>query len=147
MPSATGTHRSDRSHPGIYAVGIPVLSASAASVRTRAGRMSIMSRGSKSVLLIPEQVRRSLANLGESLAIARVRRKQSQRDWANRIGVSIPTLIKMERGDPSVGMSVYATALWIMGKSSELGSLAAPESDLRGATLRNQRLPGQRYHY
>jgi len=40
MPSATGTHRSDRSHPGIYAVGVPVLCASAASVRTRAGRMS-----------------------------------------------------------------------------------------------------------
>ena len=86
-------------------------------------------------MLIPEQVRRSLANLGESLAIARVRRKQSQRDWANRIGVSIPTLIKMERGDPSVGMSVYATALWIMGKSSELGSLAAPESDLGALEL------------
>jgi len=94
-----------------------------------------MSRGSKSVLLIPEQVKRSLVNLGESLAIARVRRKQSQRDWANRIGVSIPTLIKMERGDPSVGVSVYATALWIMGKSSELGSLAAPESDLGALEL------------
>ena len=85
--------------------------------------------------MIPEQVQRSLVNLGESLAIARVRRKQSQRDWANRIGVSIPTLIKMERGDPSVGVSVYATALWIVGKSSELGSLAAPESDLGALEL------------
>lgn len=94
-----------------------------------------MSRESKSVLMIPEQVQRSLVNLGESLAIARVRRKQSQRDWANRIGVSIPTLIKMERGDPSVGVSVYATALWIVGKSSELGSLAAPESDLGALEL------------
>ena len=94
-----------------------------------------MSRESKSVLMIPEQVKRSLVNLGESLAIARVRRKQSQRDWANRIGVSIPTLIKMERGDPSVGVSVYATALWIVGKSSELGSLAAPESDLGALEL------------
>jgi len=94
-----------------------------------------MSRESKSILLIPEQVKRSLVNLGESLAIARVRRKQSQKDWANRIGVSIPTLIKMERGDPSVSMSVYATALWIMGRSSELGSLAAPESDLGALEL------------
>ena len=94
-----------------------------------------MLRESKSVLMIPEQVKRSLVNLGESLAIARVRRKQSQRDWANRIGVSIPTLIKMERGDPSVGVSVYATALWIVGKSSELGSLAAPESDLGALEL------------
>jgi transcriptional regulator with XRE-family HTH domain len=94
-----------------------------------------MSRESKSVSLLPEQVRRSLVNLGESLAIARVRRKQSQRDWASRIGVSIPTLIKMERGDPSVGMSVYATALWMMGKSSELGTLAAPESDLGAIEL------------
>jgi DNA-binding XRE family transcriptional regulator len=94
-----------------------------------------MSRESKSILLIPEQVKRSLVNLGESLAIARVRRKQSQKDWANRIGVSIPTLIKMERGDPSVSMSVYATALWMIGRSSELGSLAAPESDLGAIEL------------
>jgi hypothetical protein len=32
-------------------------------------------------------------------------------------------------------MSVYATALWMMGKSSELGTLAAPESDLGAIEL------------
>jgi len=30
---------------------------------------------------------------------------------ANRMAVSVPTLIRMEKGDPSVGMGGYATAL------------------------------------
>jgi hypothetical protein len=73
-----------------------------------------------------------LRALGEDLAIARGRRRESQRIWAKRLGVSIPTLIRMERGDPGVGAGIYATALWLIGKSAALADLAAPESD-RGA--------------
>jgi hypothetical protein len=35
----------------------------------------------------------------------------------------------MEKGDPSVSMGVYATALWLMDRASALGELAAPEHD------------------
>jgi hypothetical protein len=48
------------------------------------------------------------------------------------MGVSIPTLIRMERGDPGVGAGIYATALWLIGRSGALAALAAPGSD-RGA--------------
>ena len=44
--------------------------------------------------------------------------------------MSVPTLIKMEKGDPTVSMAVYATAIWMMGKSVSLESIASPESDL-----------------
>ena len=70
--------------------------------------------------------------LGEDLAIARKRRRESLKSWAQRIGVSEPTLIRMEKGDPSVSMGVYATALWMMGRSQALAEIAAPEHD-RGA--------------
>jgi hypothetical protein len=62
----------------------------------------------------------------------------AQRTWAKRLGVSIPTLIRMERGDPGVGMGVYVTVLWLIGRSSALADLAAPESD-RGALERDVR--------
>lgn len=70
-----------------------------------------------------------LRRLGEDLAIARKRRKEPRRLWAQRIGVSEPTLMRMERGDPSVAMGVYATALWLMGRAAALGEVAAPQHD------------------
>ncbi len=88
-----------------------------------------MSKVSTPVAARPFQVTQALQNLGEHLALARVRRGESQRDWAARIGVSAPTLIRMERGDVGVAMGVYATALWLMGRVQGLGELAAPELD------------------
>jgi hypothetical protein len=56
-----------------------------------------------------------------------------------RIGVSVPTLIRMEHGDPSVSIGVYATALWLLGLSGGLGELASPAKDLGAleATIRD----------
>lgn len=45
--------------------------------------------------------------------------------------MSVPTLIRLEKGDPSVSMGVYATALWLLGLSGELAGLADPAKDLR----------------
>jgi len=46
--------------------------------------------------------------------------------------VSVPTLLRLEAGEPSVSLGVLATALWLIGRDSALGSLAAPKDD-RGA--------------
>ena len=81
---------------------------------------------------MPPAAARALRGLGENLAIARIRRRESQRVWAKRLGISIPTLIRMERGDPGVGAGIYATALWLMGTVNALPGLAAPAED-RGA--------------
>ena len=78
---------------------------------------------------LPSAVAESLRKLGENLAIARVRRKEPQRLWAKRLGVSIPTLIRMEKGEPGVGMGIYATALWLMGRARALPELADPKHD------------------
>lgn len=90
-----------------------------------------MSKSSLALTSLPPEAASSLAALGEQLALARVRRNESQRQWAMRIGVSVPTLIRMERGDPSVSIGVYATALWLLGLSGALGELASPAKDLR----------------
>jgi transcriptional regulator with XRE-family HTH domain len=92
---------------------------------------------------LPPAVAQALRGLGENLAIARVRRRESQRTWAKRLGISVPTLIRMERGDPGVSAGIYATALWLMGRVNVLSNVAAPaedkgalESDVRGALKR-----------
>lgn len=79
---------------------------------------------------LPPVATSALRQLGENLAIARKRRKESQRSWAQRIGVSLPTLIRMEQGEPTVSMGVYASALWLMGRVQALSEVAAPANDL-----------------
>ena len=79
---------------------------------------------------LPPVAATAMRQLGENLAIARARRKESQRQWASRIGVSTPTLIRLEKGDPTVSMGAYASALWLMGRVQALPDVAAPEADL-----------------
>lgn len=105
-----------------------------------------MPKQSRALSSMPPLVLAQLQQLGEHLAIARKRRKASRRDWAARIGVTEPTLARMEKGDPSVAFGSYATALWLIGRVQALAELAAPELDLgaldsevRAAALRSVR--------
>jgi len=91
-----------------------------------------VSKISASLTSLPPAALQALQTLGENLAIARTRRRESQRNWARRLGISVPTLIRMERGDPTVSAGTYVTALWLMGTVSGLPDLAAPAND-RGA--------------
>jgi transcriptional regulator with XRE-family HTH domain len=72
----------------------------------------------------------ALRKLGADLGLARKRRKQSLRAWAARLEVSVPTLMKMEKGDAAVSIGVYATALWMVGRHEALSALADPKEDV-----------------
>lgn len=91
-----------------------------------------MPKASEATASLPPAASQALKKLGENLAIARVRRRESQRVWAKRVGVSVPTLIRLERGEPGVGIGILATALWMLGRVQALPELAEPEKD-RGA--------------
>jgi DNA-binding XRE family transcriptional regulator len=79
---------------------------------------------------LPPVAVKALRDLGENIAVARLRRREPQRAWAERIGISVPTYVRLEKGDPSVSMAAYAGALWLMGRVQALPGVAAPESDL-----------------
>lgn len=81
---------------------------------------------------MPPSTAAALAQLGADLAVARLRRKESLKTWAKRIGVSVPTLLRLESGEPTVSLGVLATALWLIGRDGALASLATPKED-RGA--------------
>ena len=81
---------------------------------------------------LPPATLSALETLGAHLAVARLRRKESLVSWALRLGVSVPTLMRMESGEPGVGIGIYATALWLIGRDGALADLASPEND-RGA--------------
>ena len=81
------------------------------------------------LLQLPPATAGAIGKLGADLAVARLRRKESLRSWALRLGVTVPTLQRLEAGDPSVGIGIVATALWLIQRDGELGKLAAPEHD------------------
>ena|SRR5215207_125548 len=89
-----------------------------------------MPRRSEAVDSLPSAVASALTRLGADLATARKRRKQSLRNWATRLNVSVPTLMKLEKGDPAVSAGVYATALWMIQRHGALAALADPREDL-----------------
>jgi transcriptional regulator with XRE-family HTH domain len=91
-----------------------------------------MSKTPTALTQMPQSTLAALAQLGADLAVARLRRKESLKTWAKRLGVSVPTLLRLEAGEPTVSLGVVATALWLIGRDSALGSLAAPKDD-RGA--------------
>jgi len=88
-----------------------------------------MSKSSEHNEWLPPQALVALSQLGSNLALARVRRKESLRAWAARIGVSVSTVQRVEAGDPGVGMGVYLAALWLIGRASALAELADPSMD------------------
>ena len=100
---------------------------------------------SQAVRSLPSPAVNALRRLGADLAIARKRRKESLKTWATRMQVSVPTLMKMEKGDPTVSMGVYATALWLINRHEALGEVADPaqdrtalEAEIRNAVARHQ---------
>jgi len=79
---------------------------------------------------LPPQAAQGLVALGQDLGLARLRRKESLRGWALRMGVAVRTVQRMEKGDPGVGMGVYAVAIWLMGRTQALTEVALPEHDM-----------------
>lgn len=88
-----------------------------------------MPKTSIALLQLPPSTLSALERLGADLAVARLRRKESLVSWATRLGVSVPTLMRLEAGEPGVGMGIYASALWLIGRDGALADLASPEAD------------------
>lgn len=91
-----------------------------------------MSKTPAALTRMPPSTLAALAQLGADLAVARLRRKESLKTWSQRMGVSVPTLLRLEAGEPSVSLGVLATALWLVGRDAALAILATPKED-RGA--------------
>jgi hypothetical protein len=60
---------------------------------------------------------------------------------AERAHISRPTLMRVERGDATVSLGIYATVLWVLGMGDRIGRLAAVETDSVGLSLEDERLP------
>lgn len=80
----------------------------------------------KRLILLPK-VRKILAESGENIKLARLRRKLSTEQVAERANISRPTLWGIEKGSGSVSMGAYAQVLFVLGLEKDLLKLAAED--------------------
>lgn len=90
---------------------------------------------------LPLPVQRALRKLGADIRDARRRRRITAELLAQRAMTSHVTLAKVERGDPSVSIAVYANVLFCLGMVDRLGELADASADDVGLALDEERLP------
>lgn len=66
-----------------------------------------------------------LKALGDRLRRLRLERNETQAVFAARIGTSIPTLLRMESGDPKVQFGFWVAALDVLGRLEDLSPVLA----------------------
>ena len=82
--------------------------------------------------------RRRIVALGKRLRAARLRRKMTQPMLAERVGVSVPTIGKLEDGDPSTSLATMLRVLAVLGLAADIDLLAA--QDTLGRSLQDNEL-------
>ena len=86
--------------------------------------------------------RDQLTALGGRLRAARLRRKLTQAMLAERVGVALPTLRKLEAGDPSTSLATVVRVLQVLGLAQDIDKLAA--EDALGRELQDMELKSPR---
>jgi transcriptional regulator with XRE-family HTH domain len=86
-------------------------------------------------------VARALRSLGRDLRIARKKRLMPMVDFAERMGVSLGTLTRLEKGEPGVSLGAFAMALLALGELRRLDELLDVSRDDTGLLLDVAALP------
>jgi transcriptional regulator with XRE-family HTH domain len=81
--------------------------------------------------------------LGEQIGVARRERRWSQRDLAERAGITPQTLGKVERGDPSVGLGTAFELATLTGVALFHDDRAPLSLDLDRTRARSALLPAR----
>jgi transcriptional regulator with XRE-family HTH domain len=84
---------------------------------------------------LPYQVEKALTKLGRDLKTARLRRKLTIEDVAEKIGTSRFAVADAEKGKPSTGVAIYAALLWTYGLIDRLADVIDPAKDDEGLAL------------
>jgi len=84
------------------------------------------------------KIERNLSLFGENLKAARLRRKLSMEQVAERAGISRSTLTAVEKGSASVSMGSYVQVLFVLGMDEDILKVAA--DDVLGRKMQDAEL-------
>ena len=82
-----------------------------------------MPRQNTSPADFPPAILAQIEQLAQSIVAQRKSRGETQAQWASKLGISQPTMARIERGDPAVAMATYVSCLWQLNPALDLGQL------------------------
>lgn len=88
--------------------------------------------------IMPRALTKNLELMGEQIMLARKRRHLSMQDVADRATVTRLTVSKVEHGDPTVAMGIYARVLYALNLEGDIQLIAA--NDALGRELQDAEL-------
>lgn len=91
----------------------------------------------KTPILLP-RIQRILIELGENIRLARLRRKLSTIQVAERAGIGRSTLVKIEQGHAGVGIGQYLNVLKVLNLENDF--LLVAKDDELGRKLQDAKL-------
>ncbi|MBL0336175.1 MAG: helix-turn-helix transcriptional regulator [Chitinophagaceae bacterium] len=80
----------------------------------------------RGVTLLPKQ-QVILERLGENIKLARLRRKFSAEQVAERAGINRTTLWNIEKGSPQVAIGIFCQVLFVLGMAGDLLKIATDD--------------------
>lgn len=78
--------------------------------------------------MMPRVLAQHMELMGEQIMLARKRRHLSMQDIADRAMVTRLTVSKVEHGDPTVSMGIYARVLYALNLERDITLLAADDN-------------------
>lgn len=85
-----------------------------------------MPRQNTSPADFPPAILAQIEQLAQCMVATRKSRGETQAQWAERLGISQPTMARLERGDASVAMATYVACLWQINPALDLAQLIRP---------------------
>ncbi len=90
---------------------------------------------------LPAPVQRALAALAADVSRARRRRRITQLGLAERAGVSLNTIKRLESGDGCTQLQAFARVMAVLGELGKLSGLLDAAQDDVGLLLMDEQLP------
>jgi transcriptional regulator with XRE-family HTH domain len=91
----------------------------------------------RNTILLP-RAQKPISVLGENIKLARLRRKFSAEQVAERANISRPTLVSIEKGSPNVTIGAYVKVLSVLGLENDIMEVA--NDDKLGRRLQDAKL-------
>ena len=91
----------------------------------------------RNTILLP-RAQKPISVLGENIKLARLRRKFSAEQVAERANISRPTLVSIEKGNPNVTIGAYVKVLSVLGLENDIMEVA--NDDKLGRRLQDAKL-------
>jgi transcriptional regulator with XRE-family HTH domain len=91
----------------------------------------------RNTMLLP-RAQKTISVLGENIKLARLRRKFSAEQVAERADISRPTLVSIEKGNPNVTIGAYVKVLSVLGLENDIMEVA--NDDKLGRRLQDAKL-------